>query len=150
MKPIDLSGLPPTVLQIEAETRHLAAMKQLYLLGGCNAAALLALAIGLASENGFDLFMNTAIVVMTGVLVCLANVWLLTGVRLGNLQPATASQVQLVEAAMQYPVVARYMTNVHAQNRELTGREAATIFVHAAQERRRAQSTHRNENEYSL
>lgn len=150
MTPIDLAGPPPTAAQIESEQRHLATLRQLYLLGGGNSVSLLALAWALANENGFDLFMTSAMAVLALAFVNFAHLWVLTYIRLDNLRPAGEGQAPFIESAMQLEAVARYMTNVHAQRRPLTLREAATLIVYAEQARRRPQTVSQHENEFSL
>ncbi|KVP17101.1 hypothetical protein [Burkholderia ubonensis] len=136
---IDLAALPPTVAELEAERNRLSSARQLYLAGGVNVAALLALAIGLAHEfTGFDLFMGTSVFVLALSLACLLQVGLLTVIRLDNLRPASDGQTLMVKDALQYLQVSRYMTHVQAQGRPLTGREAITIILYANEQMRHA------------
>lgn len=139
MKPIDLAALPPSTAELETARLRLAAAKHFQIVLGANLAAMLAFAIGLASEfTGFDLFMSCAIGLLVVVLLYLANAALFTAIQLDNLRPATYEQQLLVEAAQQYLTVSRYMTAVQAQRRLLTSREAAVIIVYAQQQRRTA------------
>ncbi|KWA84198.1 hypothetical protein WL29_22825 [Burkholderia ubonensis] len=142
MKPIDLAALPPSVAELETEQLRLGAAKHFQLVLGANLAAVLAFAIGLASEfTGFDLFMSCAIGLLVVALLYLANAALFTAIQLDNLRPATYEQQLLVEDAQQYLTVSRYVSHVRAQRRLLTSREAAAIIVYAHQEQRRTAAT---------
>jgi hypothetical protein len=138
---IDLKLSPPTSTAVENERNFLAGLRRQYLL--LTFALLLVLATGTWMFKEVPMTTSSAWpvvcfeVLMALSLVGVLNVFQLCSIHLDALEPATESQLDLVESALSFPVVALYVAEVRHQGRQLTRAEAAAIAGYILRERRR-------------
>jgi len=83
-------------------------------------------------------FGSVGAVVLALLLICALQALVLNFVERIGLLPATASQLELVDASRGMPLVARYVSAVAAHNRGLNRKEAGAIIVYAQRQPRGA------------